>query len=92
MLGYRKRYESLSVPRAGRYAKGAVFLDHLRHALGERAFWTGLCSYTIAAARRTAAASDFLAAMVTGSGQPLERWLEGYLDNADPSVRPSAWR
>jgi len=86
-LGYDKplawggTYPSLTTRRAVQYGKGALFLDHLRTELGERAFWNGIRSYTRRFAGRTVRSADFQRSMADASGRDLRpifaEWVYG---------------
>lgn len=70
-LGWGGKYPSLSARRAVQYTKGALFLAHLRAALGDTAFWNGLRRFTRRHAGGTVTSSDFQAAMEQASGRNL---------------------
>jgi hypothetical protein len=62
-LAWGGKYPSLGARRAVQYYKGALFLAHLREAIGEAAFWNGLRSFTQQHAGGTATSRDFQKAM-----------------------------
>lgn len=64
-------YPTLGARRAVQYSKGALFLDHLRTLLGEKAFWSGLQQYTRKHAGGTVTSIDFQRAMKKVSGRNL---------------------
>ena len=70
-LAYRGEYPSLGTRRAVQYSKGALFMDHLRTLLGEKAFWAGLRNYTQAHAGGVVTSVDFQRAMEKASGKDL---------------------
>jgi aminopeptidase N len=70
-LAWDGRYPSLGTRRAVQYSKGALFMDHLRATLGEKAFWAGLRGYTRAHAGGVAASIDLQRAMERASGRDL---------------------
>ena len=86
-LGYDKpltwdgAYPSLGVRRAVQYSKGALFLDHIRTAIGDAAFWRGLRSFTRAHAGGTVTSGDFQRSMEAASGRDLSsmfaEWVFG---------------
>lgn len=80
-LAFAGTYPSIGMRRAIQYSKGALFLDHLRAQLGERAFWAGLKRYTRAHAGGTVESRDFQRAMEKASGQdlsaPFAEWVYG---------------
>lgn len=71
-LAWAGRYPSLGTRRAVQYGKGALFLDHLRTELGERAFWAGLRRFTRSHAGGTVTSRDFEQAMEAASGRDLQ--------------------
>ncbi len=70
-LAWDGAYPSLGVRRAIQYSKGALFMDHLRGALGEKAFWAGLRRYTRAHAGGVVTSLDLQKAMEASSGRDL---------------------
>ena len=70
-LAWGGRYPSLGTRRAVQYSKGALFLDHLRGELGDKAFWAGLRGYTRVHAGGTVTSLDFQRAMEKASGRDL---------------------
>ena len=86
-LGYDKplawdgTYPSLTTRRAVQYSKGALFLDRLRTEVGERAFWSGIRSYTRRFAGRSVRSADFQRSMADASGRDLTaifaEWVYG---------------
>jgi aminopeptidase N len=71
-LAWDGRYPTLGTRRAVQYSKGALFLDHLRVTLGEKAFWAGLRRYTRTHAGGTVTSLDFQRAMEAASGRDLQ--------------------
>ena len=63
------------------YAKGALFLDHLRTQLGDAVFWRGIRTYTRKHAGGTVTSRDFQVAMQHASGRDLQplfaQWVYG---------------
>jgi aminopeptidase N len=80
-LAWGGEYPSLRARRAVQYSKGALFLAHLREAIGEAAFWNGLRSFTRLHAGGTVASRDFQIAMQKASGRDLslvfDEWVYG---------------
>ena len=80
-LAWQGKYPSLGIRRAIQYGKGALFMDHLRKAVGEAAFWDGLRTFTRRHAGKTVTSRDFQAAMEQASGRDLrasfEEWVYG---------------
>src|SRR5262249_1087953 len=62
-LSWTGNYPSLKLKRAMAYAKAVVFLDVLRHDLGDDAFWRGIQAYTRDNWNGTVTARDFQSAM-----------------------------
>jgi len=58
-LAFAGEYPSLKIKRAITYSKAVLFLDRLRQAMGERAFWRALQRYTRRFAGGTAVSQDF---------------------------------
>lgn len=71
-LAWDGRYPSLGARRAVQYSKGALFMDHLRVTLGEKAFWAGLRRYTRTHAGGTVSSRDLQRAMEAASGRDLQ--------------------
>jgi aminopeptidase N len=80
-LAWSGRYPDLRTRRAVQYSKGALFMAHLREALGEKAFWAGLRRYTRAHAGGTVISIDLQRAFEASSGRDLQplfaRWVYG---------------
>lgn len=80
-LTFPGEYPSFKMKRAITYSKAALFLDRLRTAMGERAFWAALAAYTRAFAGRPVTSEDFervFAAATDVDLNPLfNRWVEG---------------
>jgi aminopeptidase N len=70
-LAYAGEYPSLQLRRAIMYSKAALFLDHLRRALGEEAFWAGIRGYTRAHLGTSVESRDFQRDMEAASGRDL---------------------
>lgn len=70
-LAWDGRYPNLATRRAVQYSKGALFMDHLRTALGEKAFWAGLRRYTRDHAGGVVTSIDLQRAMEQASGRDL---------------------
>lgn len=70
-LAFAGTYPSLGLRRAVQYSKGALFMDHLRSTLGDRAFWRGLKAYTRAHVGGSVTSRDFQSAMERASGRDL---------------------
>lgn len=95
-LAWGGHYPTLGTRRAVQYSKGALFMDHLRTTLGDKAFWSGLRQYTRAHAGGTVTSLDFQRAMEASSGRDLHQifaeWVFGEGSDADWSASPSADR
>lgn len=80
-LAWAGLYQSLGTRRAVQYSKGALFMDHLRTLLGEKAFWSGLRHYTQAHAGGSVTSVDFQRAMESAAGRDLSaefaEWVFG---------------
>ena len=80
-LAWDGHYPTLGTRRAIQYGKGALFMDHLRTALGDRAFWSGLRRYTRAHAGGTVTSADLKRVMEAASGRDLRpifaQWVFG---------------
>ncbi len=71
-LTFHGPYPSLGLKRAIVYGKGALFMDALRTAMGDDAFWAGLKRYTRAYAGGAADSHDFQRAMQAEADKPLQ--------------------
>ncbi|MBD3728525.1 MAG: M1 family peptidase [Sphingomonadales bacterium] len=80
-LAWNGKYPSLGLRRAVQYSKGALFLDHLRQAMGERAFWAGIRAYSRAHAGGTVTSADFQRSMQAATrrdlGPEFATWVYG---------------
>ncbi|HMJ92802.1 MAG TPA: M1 family metallopeptidase [Allosphingosinicella sp.] len=80
-LAFAGTYPNLGTRRAIQYSKGALFMDHLRTMLGEKAFWAGLRAYTRRHAGGTVTSIHLQRAMEQASGQDLgpvfREWVFG---------------
>ena len=80
-LAWGGRYPSLGARRAVQYSKGALFLAHLRDAIGDAAFWNGLRGFTRKHAGGTVTSRDLQRAMQDASGRDLSpmfaEWVYG---------------
>jgi aminopeptidase N len=80
-LAWNGKYPSLGARRAVQYSKGALFLAHLRSAVGDAAFWAGLRDFTRQHAGGTVTSKDFQKAMETASKRDLSpmfaEWVYG---------------
>jgi aminopeptidase N len=80
-LAWGGQYPSLGARRAVQYSKGALFLAHLREAIGDTAFWKGLRGFTRQHAGGTVTSADFQSAMQKASGRDLSQmfaeWVYG---------------
>jgi aminopeptidase N len=79
-LNFAGRYPSLRIRRAVQYSKGALFMDRLRTALGDEAFWAALRSYTRAHAGGTVTSADFRRAFEASSGRDLAGVFAGWVE------------
>jgi len=62
-LAFAGPYPNLGTRRAIQYSKGALFMDHLRTMIGERAFWAGIRAFTRGHAGGTVTSIDLQRAM-----------------------------
>lgn len=80
-LAWKGEYPSLRVRRGIQYSKGALFLDALRTALGDAAFWKGVRLYTRGHLGGVVTSRDLQRAMEKASGKRLDnlfdRWVYG---------------
>lgn len=80
-LAWGGKYPSISARRAVQYSKGALFMAHLREAIGDTAFWNGLRGFTQQHAGGTVTSKDFQNAMEKASGRDLSpmfrEWVYG---------------
>jgi aminopeptidase N len=89
-LAFAGEYPSLKIKRAVTYSKAALFLDRLRAAMGDRAFWRGLRSYTRRHAGGVATSQDFQRALAAATTKDLsalfDEWVygRGNLDARNP--------
>jgi len=86
-LAWSGRYSSLGTRRAVQYSKGALFMDHLRVTLGDKAFWSGLRRYTRANAGRTVTSIDLERAMESASGRDLHQMFADWVFGADAEAK-----
>lgn len=82
-LAWKGRYPDLGTRRAVQYSKGALFMDHLRTTLGEKAFWAGLRRYTRAHAGKTVTSVDLQRAMEAASGRDLRSLFATWVFGGD---------
>ena len=87
-LAWDGRYPNLATRRAVQYSKGALFMDHLRAALGEDAFWAGLRRYTRAHAGGTVTSLDLERAMEATSGRDLGPLFSEWVFGPDAAPEP----
>lgn len=80
-LAFAGDYPNIRTRRAIQYSKGALFMDHLRTLLGERAFWAGLKTFTRDNAGRSVTSVDLQRAMERASRRDLSavfaEWVYG---------------
>lgn len=80
-LAFAGDYPNIGMRRAIQYSKGALFMDHLRTLLGERAFWAGLKTFTRDNAGRSVTSVDLQRAMERASRRDLSavfaEWVYG---------------
>ena len=92
-LTWNGHYPTLGTRRAIQYSKGALFMDHLRAALGDVAFWSGLRRYTRAHAGGIVTSIDLEKAMEVASGRDLRQifadWVFGEKSGAERPVPPN---
>ncbi|HVU51174.1 MAG TPA: M1 family aminopeptidase [Polyangia bacterium] len=79
-LTFPGEYPSLTMKRAITYAKAALFLDRLRAAMGERAFWGALATYTRAFAERPVTSEDFERTFAAATDVDLSPLFNGWVD------------
>jgi aminopeptidase N len=84
-LSWPGAYPSLKAKRWIAYGKSVVFLDALRTALGEDAFWRGLKAYTRANAGRSVTAADLQAAFERTSGRDLTALFRAWVFGDGPA-------
>ncbi|WP_260929534.1 M1 family aminopeptidase [Novosphingobium sp. 9] len=85
-LAWGGTYPNLGTRRAVQYSKGALFMDALRHTLGERAFWSGLRRYTRAHAGGTVTSRDLQVAMEVESHRSLAEIFGLWVYGSDADV------
>ncbi len=78
-LSWSGTYPSLRDKRRIAYGKSMVFLDTLRSALGEDAFWQGVRRYTQANAGRSVTAKNLQNAFETASGRDLSALFNAWV-------------
>lgn len=80
-LTFPGEYPSFKMKRAITYSKAALLLERLRAAMGERAFWAALATYTRTFAGRAVTSEDFervFSAATDVDLNPLyNRWVDG---------------
>jgi aminopeptidase N len=80
-LSWQGQYPSLKLKRAMAYAKSIVFLDTLRHDLGEEAFWRAIRNHTRENWGKAITARDLQRAFEQSSGRDLSAtfatWVYG---------------
>jgi aminopeptidase N len=84
-LAWDGKYPSLAVRRAVHYSKGALFLDRLRSALGDTAFWAGIRLYTHRNAGKSVTSIDFQRAMEAASGRNLQPLFDEWVYSLSPA-------
>lgn len=85
-LAFAGPYPSLGARRAIQYSKGALFMDHLRTLLGEKAFWQGLRSYTMEHAGGVVTSADLQRAMEEASGKDLSETFNAWVYPPPPGA------
>lgn len=78
-LTFNGEYPSLGIKRAITYSKGALFMDALRTAMGEKRFWRGLKKYTQKHAYKSVESSDFQTAMEKANGKSLKSIFKNWV-------------
>ena len=78
-LTFNGEYPSLGIKRAIIYSKGALFMDALRTAMGEKRFWRGLKKYTQKYAYRSVETSDFQTVMEKANGKSLKSIFKNWV-------------
>ncbi|MDQ2989732.1 MAG: M1 family peptidase, partial [Pseudomonadota bacterium] len=85
-------YPTLGTRRAIQYSKGALFLDQLRQAMGDAAFWTGIRDYTRKHAGGTVTSEEFQHDMQQASTHDLAplfaQWVQGNQESLWSAARP----
>lgn len=78
-LTFSGEYPSLAIKRAITYSKGALFMDALRTAMGEKRFWLGLKKYTQKFAYKSVETSDFQKTMEKANGKTLNAIFKNWV-------------
>lgn len=78
-LTFNGEYPTLAIKRAITYSKGALFMDALRTAMGEKRFWRGLKKYTQKYAYKSVKTSDFQATMEKANGKSLKSIFKNWV-------------
>jgi aminopeptidase N len=81
-LTYKGPYPSLGTRRAIQYSKGALFMDALRTALGDKVFWSALRTYTSQYMGKTVDSQDFQRVFETTSGKDLSALFNSWVYTA----------
>jgi aminopeptidase N len=84
-LAYDGVYPSLSIKRAITYSKAMLFLDALRAAMGEDAFWSGLAVYTRRHAGGVVESRDFERAMTEATDRNLAPLFDEWVYPREPA-------
>ncbi|WP_256619519.1 M1 family aminopeptidase [Parvularcula maris] len=78
-LAHDGSYASLGDRRSIQYYKGAVFLDRLRDAVGEEAFWQGLAQFTAGHIGRSVGSQNFQSAMQDQTDEPMDTLFDEWV-------------
>ncbi len=78
-LTYSGPYPSLAARRAIQYSKGALFMDRLRHEVGDDAFWKGLALYTRENAGAVVDSRDLQASFERASMRSLQSLFDAWV-------------
>ena len=78
-IAHAGEFPSLGHRRAIQYSKGAVFLDQLRHDLGEEAFWQGMSNFTQTHWGNSVRTVDFQRSMEQASGRTLQTLFDSWV-------------
>ncbi|HEX9947262.1 MAG TPA: M1 family metallopeptidase [Allosphingosinicella sp.] len=82
-LTFAGPYPDIATRRAVQYSKGALFLDHLRTLLGDKAFWAALKRFTRAHAGGVVDSRDFQRSFEESSGRDLTATFNAWVHAGD---------
>jgi aminopeptidase N len=78
-LTYEGKYPSIQLRRAIVYSKGALFMDTLRNAVGDKAFWKGLRIYTQENIGKSVESRTFQTAMEKAAEKKLSSFFDKWV-------------